>query len=106
MPPHLESHKYAITIICDGKSALDKTNVPVELVKTKFIHSDFLSILSHLTTDSKFRFIREHVRGHQDDYQGPLIVKEYLNCKMDALAKSIVMTYMDKTSSFNFHPLH
>ena len=68
------------------------------------MHSDLISILSHLITDNKFQFIAEHVKAHQDEHHGPLSVKEYLNCKMDALAKNIAHTYMTQNLQFNFSP--
>ena len=75
LPSPLPSPNSSITILCDGQSSLDKTNVPLELVKAKYMYSDLISILSHLTTDSKFQFITEHVKANQDEHQGPLSVK-------------------------------
>ena len=74
------------TIACDGKSALDKVDTDRLYIKCRDKHVDFISIISELCEQSSFRFIKQHVYGHQDTTGRPLTTLEHLNCKMDLKA--------------------
>ena len=91
--------------MCDGLSALDTVGKAMHLIKVKDKHTDLISVTSDLWSTSAFYFTTEHLRAHQDELRRPLTIKEYLNCKMDALDKRLALEKISHNTVHEFRQI-
>ena len=67
-------------------------------------HVDLVSTLADFWHLLQFSPTTEHVYGHRDESSDNLTVPERLNCRMDSLAKSIALQYIEgPRRSISFH---
>lgn len=87
---------YAITIGCDGKSALHKALTgDKEYFNASTPSFDLIARIHSLRARLKATITPEHVRGHQDRRGKVLTYMETLNVRMDTLAKEILQYQHD-----------
>ena len=75
------------TVACDRKAALGHLHSPSSYLKSKWNHSDLVSMLLCIWRDNPYSPRPTHVKGHQDQIYGPRTVLEHLNILMDRDAK-------------------
>ena len=92
LPDPPSGKSYHLTTICDGLAALNKVGIEKEYIRSSGKYVYLIPITSSLWTSSSFKFNNEHIYAHQDDNDmGPLSMKANLNCKMNTIAKDIVL---------------
>lgn len=94
----------SIKCFCDGLSALKKTGVDPDKIRSRQSHVDLVSILSRLWKSLPINIKREHVYGHTDKLTRELTVPEWLNCWMDSKAKAIARYHMSTNRRGPFRP--
>jgi hypothetical protein len=78
-----------ITVACDGESALDYVfDWNNRFIRASTPHLDLIVSIRRMIQASPIRWKYRHVKGHQDDYAGPLDRWASLNVEMDSLAKA------------------
>ena len=85
---HLDIREGAITVSCDGEVTLDYVfDWSAKWLKPTAPHLDLVSSLSKMIQSSSLQWRFRYVKGHQDDFAGPLDRWATLNVAMDQLAK-------------------
>ena len=87
--------KTTMTTSCDGISALRQVGKVPDRIRCSTKHVDLVSALADFWHLLKFDPHTEHVYGHRDETSDNLTVPERLNCRMDLLAKSIALAYIE-----------
>lgn len=90
MPP---VSKYAITVACDGESALYQClSQDPDKVSSFAKHADLISRIQDRKKKLNCQVTPVHVKGHQNEVQGlrSLSMMEILNVKMDDLANRVL----------------
>jgi hypothetical protein len=82
-----------ITVACDGESALDYVfDWNNRVLRASTPHLDLIVAIRRMIKASPLKWKFRHVKGHQDDYAGPLDRWAALNVEMDSLAKAHWLT--------------
>ena len=77
-----------ITVACDGEVALDYSfDWDHKWLRASTPHLDLIHSIRTMIKLSPLQWKFRHVKGHQDDFVGPLDRWENLNVEMDQLAK-------------------
>ena len=76
-----------LTIACDGEKAIAQLHKLNFEFKTKYNHSDVVTLLIQIWRKMPFPPSPTHVYGHQDNVYGPRTALEHLNIMVDIRAK-------------------
>ena len=88
----------AITAACDGESALNYVfDWENKFLRSSTPHLDLIAATRHLIKISPVQWNYRHVKGHQDDFAGPLDRWATLNVEMDSLAKAYWLKARDNS---------
>ena len=78
-----------VTVACDGEAALEYIfDWGTKFLKSSTPHLDLIAAGRKLIQQSPLQWKFRHVKGHQDDFVGPLDRWATLNVEMDMLAKA------------------
>jgi len=83
---------------CDNLEALQKITVAWTKVKTSWKSVDFISQILDVWSQQHYQPLPQHVYGHQDNkYIGPLTFIEWLNVRMQKMAKTLAIRSFGRT---------